>query len=47
MLSVDTMWIAEELEIIYFRLLRGIRGGSRNAFTVGNGHHLGGDPGNG
>jgi hypothetical protein len=43
---VDTVWIAEEPEIIDFRLLRGVRGGSRNAFTVGNGHHLGVTPGN-
>ena len=38
------MWITEKPEIINLRLLRGIHGGSRNAFTVGNGHHLGGDP---
>ena len=25
--------------------MRGVRGGSRNAFTVGNGHHLGATPG--
>jgi hypothetical protein len=39
------MWIAEKPEIIDLRLLRGVRGGSRNAFTAGNGHDLGGDPG--
>ena len=33
--------MAEKTEIIDFRLLRGVRGGSRNAFTVGNGLHLG------
>jgi hypothetical protein len=38
---VDAVWIAEEPEIIGFRLLRGVRGGSRNAFTAGNGYHLG------
>jgi hypothetical protein len=38
---VDTVWIVEKPQIIDFRLLRGIRGGSKNALTVGNGHHLG------
>lgn len=41
LLSVDIVWMLEKPEIIGCRLLRGVRGGSKNALTVGNGHHLG------
>ena len=43
---MDTVSIVEKPEIIDFGLLRGVRGGSKNACTVGNGHHPGAAPGN-
>src|SRR5260370_27304491 len=44
---VDSVWIAKKLEMNNRGTLRGIREGSRNAFTAGNGHHLGATPGRG
>ena len=38
-------WIAEKQEMAGRRALRGARGGSRNAFTAGNGYHPGATPG--
>ena len=38
-------WITQKPEMAGRGLLRDARGGSRNVFTVGNGHHLGATPG--
>jgi len=38
-------WMAEKQEVTGRRALRGACGGSRNAFTAGNGHHPGETPG--
>jgi hypothetical protein len=45
--SVDTVWIAEKLEINNRGTLRSIRGGSKNTFIAGNGHHPGATQGRG
>jgi hypothetical protein len=42
---VDNVWMQKKLEMNSRRLLRDTHGGSRNTFTVGNGHHPGETPG--
>jgi hypothetical protein len=38
---VDIVWIVEKLKVNCCGPLRDARGRRRNAFTIGNGHHLG------
>ena len=43
--SVDDAWTEKKPRMNSRRLLRDSRGGRRNTFTVGNGHHPGATPG--